>query len=121
MSKTTPEIVTTLDFLEQISAKYNTTSTYGLAKLLGVSRQTIYHYKKGGVMKEGKLFLKVSRLLDTRLTWVSYNLMAEDAQKCGEQDVADSFVQYAQQYAPKLAALSACFCLFFSHFQPPLI
>ena len=116
MTENTSKIVTTLDFLDLISAKTGITSVNGLAKLLGVARQTIYHYKKGGVMKEGKLFIRVAELTDTRLTWVTYNLMAEDALKSNEPDVAESFVQYAQKYKPALMALSACFCLFFFDF-----
>ncbi|WP_419536196.1 helix-turn-helix domain-containing protein [Endozoicomonas sp.] len=113
MKKTAPEIVRTKDFIKLIEDKYNAPTTYKMAQLLGVSRNTVKRFKEGEIIKHASIMVKVSELLDVDLSYVIYNILAEEAEKDGEQDVAQSFVQTAQQYAPIGIAITACFCLLF--------
>ncbi len=121
MNKVESKIITSSDFLLQIKAKYKLQSTYALCKLMDEHRRSIDRYLDGEPIKKASVMVKVAELLDTDLSYVIYNIMAEEAEKDGEQDVADSFVQTAQKYAPLTLAVSACFCLFFLPFSLNLI
>ena len=113
MSKTESKIVRSEDFMKLICDKHKITSTYGLAKLLDEPIRSVDRYQKGFVIKKASLMVRVSELLDVDLSYVIYNILAEEAEKDGEPDVAKSFVQTAQQYAPIGIAITACFCLLF--------
>lgn len=113
MNKTDTKIVRTKDFIKLLEDKYNAPTTYKMAKLLKVSRTTVKRFKEGEIMTHASIIVRVAELLDTDLSYVIYNIMAEEAERDGEPAVAQSFVQTAQQYAPIGLAISACFCLFF--------
>ncbi|WP_066014348.1 hypothetical protein [Endozoicomonas atrinae] len=118
MDKPAAEIVTTKDLLLRIKAKHNLQSTYALCKLMGENRRSIDRYLSGDTIKKASVMITVARLLDADLSWVAYNIMAEEAENDGEHDVARSFAETAQLYATTGLAISACLCLFFSHLPP---
>ena len=120
MDKPIPKIVTSREFLLQVKAKYKLPTTYALAKKMDMPPRTIGRYLNQDVIKQASVMVRISDLLEVDLSYVIYNLMAEDAARDGENDVAQSFFDTAQQYAPIGLAVSACFCLFFLPFGLPL-
>ena len=75
---------TTIDFLEAIKQRHGVSSDYAVSKLLGVTRQSVSHYRRGVNGFEDLVALRVAELLELDPLAV---IAARNAERAKRMDV----------------------------------
>jgi hypothetical protein len=96
----------TSEYVNALKNKYNLTSEYAVAKLVGVKPQTALYWKNKGTTFDDKTAVKVAELLDVRPEVVLID-MERERTKCPQAKAALSRVARLLE-----ASATICFCFF---------
>lgn len=86
---------TTIDFMDAVKARHGIKSDYELSKALGVSQQTISHYRNRGSAMDTKMAVKVAELLALDPLEVIAAAEIERAERAKDEKAKGFWMRYA--------------------------